>query len=68
MHRNTAIKLIPNLGNWAAVDVLDVRVLNKEEVLELFDAIDAEGLDDIEIASLCLTALSLLEQAGGDSD
>jgi hypothetical protein len=67
MYRNTAIKLIPNLGNWAVVDVLDVRILNKEEVLELFDAIDEEGLDDIEIASLCLTAISLLEEEG-DSD
>jgi hypothetical protein len=67
MYRNTAIKLIPNLASWATVDVIDVRILNKEEVLELFDAIDADGLNDIEIASLCLTAISLLEEEG-DSD
>lgn len=65
MEHSTAIKLIPNLANWATVDVIDVRVLNKEEILELFDAIDEEGLNDIEIASLCLTAIKLL---GGDSD
>ena len=64
MYHNVAIKLIPNLANWAAVDVMDVIILSQEEILELFDAIGTEGLNDIEIASLCLTALSLLKEEG----
>ncbi len=60
MYHNTAIKLIPNLANWATVDVIDVRILSEEEILTLFDEIDGDGLNDIEIASLCLTAISAL--------
>lgn len=57
----TAFKLIPDLENWRASDIRYLKILTKSEVLELFDAIDEEGLNDIEIANLCLTALKLLE-------
>ena len=61
MDISTAIKLIPGLENWSASEIRDMKILTKEEVLEMFDAIDEEGLNEIEIASLCLTALKLLE-------
>lgn len=64
MDLNLADELLPNC-EWSLNDVKKIKILEAEEVQELFEDIDRGEYTEMDIASACMTALYLFKQLEG---